>query len=280
MTHKVSLSAKLIMKYIEDNKDIRKHYYFKDSQRKYPLVECISEILYVNKTGLAWRDVRSHIPYETLYKTFRSLNFYGVFQLCHKVLLLKYMKKSPNIKLKYFLSDTSFVPNKKGEDCIGYSKFYNPSGPCLTVKMVPRYRSLQMPPKGGMPLNVKCYRGNMHDSKILMDQLEHFDTVHDNHDPHDKPTFMADPAYDCINIRNKLEELGFDVLIHQNKRNIKDKTKIIKMNYKQKKLYRGRMRVEHAFSKLKANRRLMNRYDKKIESFNGFIYLSLIKMLC
>ncbi len=69
MTFKISLAAKLIMKYIESN--IRKHFYFNESQRKYPLIECLNEILYVNKTGIAWRDIRSHIPYQSLYKTFK-----------------------------------------------------------------------------------------------------------------------------------------------------------------------------------------------------------------
>jgi transposase len=271
MVYKISLAAKLIIKFIEENKYIHKQFYFKDTQRKYSLVECIDEILYVNKTGIAWRDIRSHIPYETLYKTFKKMNSLGIFQLCHKDLLLKYIKKSSNLKLKYIITDTSFIPNKKGEDCVGYNKFYNrKKGTKISL----------ITDAKGAPLNVECYRGNMHDSKILMNQLNHFNTVYDNHELRDKATFLADPAYDCANIRRKLKEMDFDVLIHQNKRNIKDSTKIIKMNYKQKKLYKKRLRVELAINKLKMNRRLMIRYEKKIESFKGFIYLSLIKMLC
>jgi hypothetical protein len=125
MSVKISLAAKLIMKFIDNNEDIRKHFYFNKNQRKYPLIECISEIYYICKTGVAWRDVRSCIPYQSLYKTFKSLVFYRVFKLCHKDLLLKYIKKVPNRRFKYLLTDTSFIPNKKGKDVIGYSKFYN-----------------------------------------------------------------------------------------------------------------------------------------------------------
>ncbi len=57
MTFKISLAAKLIMKYIESNKGICKYFYFNKSQRKYPLIECLNEILYVNKTGIAWLDL-------------------------------------------------------------------------------------------------------------------------------------------------------------------------------------------------------------------------------
>jgi transposase len=52
------------------------------------------------------------------------------------------------------------------------------------------------------------------------------------------------------------------------------------MNYGQKKLYKKRLRVEHAFNKLKVSRRLMARYDGRIEMFKGFIFMNLIKMLC
>ncbi len=185
------------------------------------------------------------------------LNFYGIFKLCHKDLLLEYIKRSSNHKFKYLLTDTTFIPNKKGKDCMGYSKFYNRKNG-TKISIITDAKSIS--------LNMKCHSGNKHDSKILIDQLKHFDTVWDNHDLHDKTIFMADPVYDCMNIRNKLKELNFDPLIHQNKRNIKDPTKIIKMNYNQKKLYRKRLRVEHAFNKLKMNRRLMIRYDGKIDS--------------
>lgn len=74
--------------------------------------------------------------------------------------------------------------------------------------------------------------------------------------------------------------MGYDSLIPQNKRNIKDPEKIIKMNYNQKKLYKKRLRVENTFNKLKMSRRLMVRYDGKIDAFNGFIYMCLIKILC
>jgi hypothetical protein len=138
---------------------------------------------------------------------------------------------------------------------------------------------------------MECYPGNRHDSKILLHQLKNFNTVLYNHDrgPQDKTIFMAvkptgltrrDPAYDCKKVKIKLKKMGYDSLIPQNKRNIKDPEKIIKMNYNQKKLYKKRLRVENTFNKLKMSRRLMVRYDGKIDAFNGFIYMCLIKILC
>jgi hypothetical protein len=183
-----------IMKFIDNNNNIRKHFYFSKNQRKYPLIDCINEIYFINKTGIAWRDVRFHIPFQSLYKTFKSLVFHGIFKLCHKDLLLKYIKKAPNRRFKYLLTDTSFIPNKKGKDVLGYSKFYNRKN---GIKI-----SLIIDAKG-MSLNMECYPGNKHDSKILLHQLKIFDTVWYNHDHNsqDNAIFLADPAYDCEDVR-------------------------------------------------------------------------------
>ena len=91
------------------------------------------------------------------------------------------------------------------------------------------------------------------------------------------------PAYDSIKIREIVKSFNYEPLIHpsyQNKRNIKDPLKIRKLNEYEKKIYKKRLIVENRFSMLKNNRRIAVRYDSKIESFKGFIYLALIKMLC
>ena len=95
-----------------------------------------------------------------------------------------------------------------------------------------------------------------------------------------KRYFLADPAYDSVKIREIVKSFNYEPLIHQNKRNIKDPLKIRKLNEYEKKIYKKRLIVENRFSMLKNNRRIAVRYDSKIESFKGFIYLALIKMLC
>lgn len=271
MSFKNNIIVNIIIRYIKSKPKISKCFYFSDKQRKYKLKEYLIEILYILKTGIAWRDTRSFIKWESIYKTYNKLNFLGIFKLSYIDLLNKYIKRSPNKKLKYILTDTSFIPNKKGKDVIGYSKFYNrKNGTKISI----------ITDSHGIPLNINCYPGNDHDSKILIDQLKNWSAVKYNNISKNRGLFLADPAYDCKKIRDEIKKMNYDPLICQNKRNIKDKSKIIKFNDHEKIIYKKRLIVEHTFNKLKMNKRLMIRYDSKIESFEGFIYLALVKMIC
>lgn len=68
---------------------------------------------------------RSHIYWNSIYKAYEKINKYKIFEVSYKDLLNKYYMKSSNNKLKFVSSDTTFIPNKKGRDCIAYNKFYN-----------------------------------------------------------------------------------------------------------------------------------------------------------
>ena len=74
--------------------------------------------------------------------------------------------------------------------------------------------------------------------------------------------------------------MNYKPLIAQNRRNIKDPTKLIVFNRLEKKMYNKRLVIERTFNKMKMNRKLCLRYESKIENFIGFIYLSLLKILC
>ena len=130
----------------------------------------------------------------------------------------------------------------------------------------------------GIPFNVKCYKGNIYDSNILSDHLLNSDLVKGSYDKNNR--FIADPGYDTKLIRDKLKEMNYNPLIAQNKRNIKDPKKLIKFNKREKWMYNKRLVIERTFNKMKINRRICLRYDSKIENFMGFVYLSLIKLLC
>jgi len=85
---------------------------------------------------------------------------------------------------------------------------------------------------------------------------------------------MADPAYDCKEIRDLFKSKNINVLIPQNRRNTKNPLKIVKFTAAQKKKYKKRLIIERTFNRLKNNKRLMARYDRKLETFVGFVYVS------
>ena len=60
----------------------------------------------------------------SVYKVYQKLNKAGIFKIVYTDLLRKYLMKCPGKKLRYVLTDTSFVPNKKGTYTYGYNRYY------------------------------------------------------------------------------------------------------------------------------------------------------------
>ena len=121
-----NIIIKLLVLNIKSNKSLYRSFNFSHNRQKYKLSEYMHEIFYVLKTGIAWRDIRSHINWNSIYKTYIRLNRYNIFESSYKKMLLtKYLKKAPNKKLKFIMTDTTFIQNKNGSDMIGYNKFYN-----------------------------------------------------------------------------------------------------------------------------------------------------------
>ena len=136
----------------------------------------------------------------------------------------------------------------------------------------------------GIPFNVKCYKGNKYDSKILDNHLKNENLIDITNMMPDKKYFLADPGYDTKAIRDNLKDKNYLTLIPQNAplvaRNIKDKNKLKKFSKMDKKIYKKRLVIERTFNNLKVNRRLCLRYESYLSNFIGFIYLALIKILC
>jgi transposase len=265
------LIIKLLTKHIQSIPKLSKSFDFSHKQQKYNLSEYLIDILYVLKTGIAWRDLRSHINWNSVYKTYVKLNSFKIFKISYVSLLNKYFKKSFNNKLRYVSTDTSFIPNKKGKDLTGYNKFYN------------RKRGTKISlitDSKGIPFNLQCFKGNMYDSKILLLHLKHPDLIELKDIMPKKRCFLADPGYDSKQIRSELNNMNYEPLIVQNKRNIKDPAKLNILSNKEKKIYKKRLVIERTFNRMKMDRKLCLRYESKIENFEGFIYLSLIKRLC
>jgi hypothetical protein len=183
--------------------------------------------MYVLKTGISWRDLICPMNWNSVYKVYVKLNSFNIFKISYVSLLNKYYKKTYNNKLKYISTDTSFIPNKKGKDMIGYNKYYNKKNG-TKISLITDSK--------GIHFNVEFYKGNDHDSKILIKQLKTTNLVQLNEKIPDNAYFMGDPGYDGNQIRTKLKEMNYVPLIVQNRRNIKDKTKIVTLNNKEKEI--------------------------------------------
>ena len=75
---------------------------------------------------------------------------------------------------------------------------------------------------GCIPFNISLYNGNIHDSTILLDQLNSENIINIQENNKNENYFFADSGYDSIQIREKLKKLKLIPIIPTNKRNTKD----------------------------------------------------------
>jgi len=263
-----NIIIKLLIIDIRSNKFLYKSFNFSHNQQKYKIYEYIKEILYVLKTGISWRDIRSNINWNSIYKVYIKLNKYNIFESSYKKALLnKYLKKGPGNKLKFIITDTTFIQNKNGTNQIGYNKFYNrKNGTKISIICDSK----------GIPLDTAFYKGNINDSKILPVHLNNNELINNlSFNGH----FMADKGYHSKEIINIIVNKGFKPLIAQNKRNIKNSDLISKMNKDEKLIYKNRSIIERLNAKIKNNKKLQLRYEKYIDNYKGLYYLFCLKLL-
>ena len=170
--------------------------------------------------------------------------------------------------LKIHITDTTNILNKGGIDKIGYNK------------MVPKHKISKLSiicDGNGTPLNCELFKGNIYDSKILEEQLNNKYSISPTLNDQNKEIFLADSAYDSRKLMEKIRDKGYkNIIIPQNKRNIKNKSLIRKMTESDKKIFKKRNVIERKNSKIKSYKRLNTRYDKYSSSYMGFVYLSFI----
>ena len=194
-----------------------------------------------------------------------------------KIILNTYKEiflKCKNDKLSYRYTDTSFINSRNGGENVKHNKFFGRKKCCKLSLITDKY---------GIPFNISIYNGNIHDSTILLDQLnsKNIMDIEENNENNENNEnyFFADSGYDSTKIRSKLKELNLIPIIPSNKRNTKDINKIIKLPKDEEKKYKKRIKIEHVFGKLKTDRKILTRYDKKNKVFLNFIYLHFIKIL-
>ena len=72
--------SEILKKIILSDSKMKYLYTNKFPHSKYSLDNILKEILYVLKTGLSWREIRSPIKWETIYWHFNRLSSRGIFK--------------------------------------------------------------------------------------------------------------------------------------------------------------------------------------------------------
>ena len=252
-----------IIKTINNNQKIKKHFNFSYKTQKYSMEEIFPILIQIIKYALPWRF--SRINYSTLYNTYTRLIRFNVFKSTYLELLQLYFKKECNNKLKYCYLDSTSIPNRHGIEFVRYNGHKKKKVTKISI----------ITDSHGVPINSVIASGNIHDSKI---SLEHFKDNNwlINKKLLNKTTLLADSAYDSSKLTNILDENDIKYLIAKNNRN--SHTKEI-MTDKEKLIYKKRIKIKHTNNSIKIHRRIACRYDKTVKSLYQSLYLSFIGLI-
>lgn len=272
MSKKSNICIKLLTEHIKSKPGLYKSFNFNYHTQKYKLKDILNEIIYIMRTGISYRMLRSKIKWQTIYKVYRKLVKNNIFKMTYLEMLNKYLKRGGlHKKLKYVHTDTTFIINKNGRDKTGLNKYYyKKKGNKVSIII----------DSNGYVLDMNIFKGGKNDIKILENHLKNRFAISDDHYNKFKGYFICDAGYDSKLIHSKLRENGFKPLIEQNRRGIKNKNLIRRMSKSEYKIYCKRVKVENVFCRLKQLRRLNQRYDGLCNVFKAYIYLGIIYMSC
>lgn len=241
---------------ILDNPNIGKFYSKKHPNSKYSLDNILNDILYVLKTGISWRDLKSSIKWNTVYFHFKRFSKFNIFKhIFLKFRNIYFSNNNTNIQL----IDSTFVMNKYGKTDVARNIWFK-NKKCNKVSLLTDSK--------GVPLSVLVKSGNIHDIHFVE---QHINDVH-LLNTSNKIKLLADKAYESKHLRSKIKTFNYFMMI--------PKKSNAKITYPfNKNTYKKRIFVEHSFQKLKNFRRISTRYDSLLSSYFTFLYLALSQIL-
>jgi putative transposase len=245
--------SEIITKIILKNKNISKFYSHKYPNSKYKLTDIINEIIYVLKTGISWRNLRSSINYNTLYWHFIRFSSNNIFRDAFYYLRNEYSSKTkPNV----LIIDSTFIQNKFGKNLISRNKFFK-NKQCNKLSVVTD--------NFGIPLSVLLDAGNIHDLHFVLKHTKDLNKIKHKFSP---VTLLADKGYVSKELKTELNKDGINIMTPA-KTNMKPQ-----LNF-DKNLYKKRIIIEHTNRKIKMFRRIDSRWDSDKNNLMSFIYLAV-----
>jgi hypothetical protein len=250
-----------IIKNIILKSSIRDSYNHTYHNQKYALSDIISEIIYVLKTGISWRNIRGIIKWQSIVYHFNKFRDTGIFKKALNKLLRIYKKDINKSEISY-LTDTTFIKNNIGLSNTGRNPIFKNKN-CFKLSFLSDLN--------GIPLDIQIGSGNLSEKSYLD---KHIKYVLKNKSKV-KTNLLADAGYDSSITRKKLIDNNIYPIIPFNKRNTKDNAKIKYLNDDDKKLYKRRIKIENLFSWIKKNKRISEINEKIFSSYLNFVYLAV-----
>jgi len=237
--------------------------------RKRDEIIYFKEILKLTYSTPYWSRYYAPISGKLLNKKHNEYIKRGYYEKLYTTVLNKYIDISSYYRFKFISTDTCFIPNKYCSN-LNRNKFY---------KSKKGLKLSSITDANGIPLSLIINNGNIYDSKIFIKTYNSMKVSTSankyKHSNKHKQYFLADKGYSTNQIDSFLIDKGYSTIIPQNKRNIKDPSKIIKLTDKQKKLYKKRIVIENSFSWIKQFVKLTGVYEKSMKNYLNITYLAV-----
>lgn len=209
----------------------------------------LTYIFYVAKTGCGWEYINGIVSGDAVRKKFNDWTNKNIFKDTWSIILHIYQ----TFKLDFddLFIDASHIKNVLGTESIGsnhYDRYRN--GTKLSI----------ITDDEGIPISIKLDKSSVHDIDMLIPTL-------DNVDVSTTCNLIGDKGYISDPIQKELYKNKCINLITQKKKNMKTKNTKNELAKLKK-----RVIIEHTFAWIKSYKRIRNRYDKKLQIFESFIY--------
>lgn len=243
---------------------------------KYTINDYAIGIIDVLKNNTSWNSYNGIMKGDTLRKKHSEWSKLGVYEYVYKNSLNKYLKKTKiTEELKFQSIDSTFVEDINGSKYATYNYIYKrrKGESSKGIKITSLVTSK------GIPISVNINQGHNYDSPLLPNVVNNcvINTNTKKYSKHNrfKQYFLADSGYDSKNNHNILINKGYTPIIIQNRKNIKNKKLIRKLNTKQKKIYNKRVVIENYHSWIKKFLKIKSLYERNIESYRGLLLLGI-----
>ncbi len=219
----------------------------------------IKVIMKVLRTGMQWKYLNEPLNYTTYYKKLKQWSDHQIFEKAFY--LLTKTKHFLDLIGNDFFIDSCIIRNKGGlkTEMIGPSykhKFKN--GTKVTI----------ISDCYGIPISMSLSKAQVSDVKMVLPCLSKI-----KFNLSKIKNLGGDKGYVSKNLKNK-KDINY---LYYDKKNTKSNNRLTSS---EKLIMKKRIAVEHTFSWIQQYRKLTDRYEKHIKSFESFIYLSLFNIVC
>ena len=170
--------------------------------------------------------------------------------------IISYAEQEGLIKLAKSFIDGTFLRSKNGSDNVG------------KTKVGKGHKLMAIVDENGIPVSVNVTSANPHESQLVEDTLQKISTQQL------PEKIIGDRAYDSDHLDDLMNEYNIQ-MIAPHKSNRVNKTQ----DGRKLRSYKQRWRVEDFYAKIQRFRKILIRYERHFDNFEGFVHAATMMVI-